>query len=140
MQYDLERSELHKEFDSLSEQIASTERARAREVNSENLLVLQTKYDDLYDQRQRIVDRILKLPRETLTKGGRIVEYDELTRMIYEIRTDVAIMKRQFEDHMKTCDADTADFPPHILTFLAAGGVVMLLLLAFIVIRIGVSG
>ena len=140
MQFDIERSELQKEFESLSAQIASTERAKAREVNSENLLVLQTKYDDLYDQRQRIIDRILKLPHGMQANGGRIVDYDELTRMIYEIRTDVAIMKRQFEDHMRKCDTDTAEFPPYLLTFLAVGGVVMLLLLAIIVIRIGISG
>lgn len=137
MQYDIERSELQKEFDSLSAQIASTERARAREVNSENILVLQTKYDDLYDQRQRIVDRILKLPQ---TKGKRTVEYEELMRMLYEIKTDVAIMKRRFEEHLGRCDAESAEFPPQMLTFLVVGGVVTFFLLMFVVIRIGLPG
>lgn len=138
MQYDIERSELQKEFDSLSAQIASTERARAREVNSENILVLQTKYDDLYDQRQRIVDRILKLPQ---TKGKRTVEYEELMRMLYEIKTDVAIMKRQFEEHLGRCNgAESAQLSPQMLTFLVVGGVVTFFLLMFVVIRIGLPG
>lgn len=137
---DLERAELQKEFNSLSAQIEATKRDLAREVNDETRMVLQTNHDDLYDRRRRIVERILSLPASQDSKGGRIVEYDELTRMIYEIKTDVGIMKRQFEDHLARCGTDNAGFPPVFLTFLAVGGVAMLLLLAFIVVRIGLPG
>lgn len=139
MRNDLERAELQKEFDSLSAEIEATKRDLAREINDENRMVLQTKHDDLYDRRRRVVDRILALPRSQ-DKGGRTVEYDEITKMLYEIKTDVAIMKRQFEEHLGRCNAESAGFPPQTLTILAFGGVMTLLLLVFIVIRIGIPG
>lgn len=135
---DLERSELQNEFDSLSAEIEATKRDLGREVSDENRMVLQTKHDDLYDQRRRVVDRILTLPRKD-TKGGRAVEYDEVTRMLYEIKADVAILKSQLNDHLAHCSESTG-FSPQVLTFLAIGGVMTLLMLGFIVIRIGMSG
>lgn len=137
MRPDLERSELQTEFDSLSAEIEATKRDLGREVNDENRLVLQTKHDDLYDRRRRVVDRILVLPRSQNNKGGRTVEYDEITKMLYEIRADVAILKSQLSDHVARCN-ESAGLPPQMLTFLAIGGIVMLLLLAFVVIRIGI--
>lgn len=144
------RAELQARYDSLTAHIAAVDHDLAMELDAERRLVLADKRTELDDERQNVVDRMQTLPASrdiveakptgAIARGGRTVDYDELTRMIYEIRTDVAIMKRQFEDHMKKCDTDTAEFPPHFLTFLAAGGVVMLLLLAFIVIRIGISG
>lgn len=144
------RAELQARYDSLTAHIAAVDRDLTMELDAERRLVLADKRTELDNERQSVVDRMQTFPASrdfveakpiaAMARGGRTVDYDELTRMIYEIRTDVAIMKRQFEDHMKKCDTDTADFPPHILTFLAAGGVVVLLLLAFIVIRIGISG
>ena len=75
-----------------------------------------------------------------LRETGAAVEYDELTRMIYEIRSDVTIMKRQLDDHLARCGGESAGFPPNLLTLLIIGGVVTLLLLVFVVIRIGMLG
>ena len=145
-------AELQARWDSLTGHIAAVDRDLATELDAERKLTLTDKRSALEDERLSVVERMQilstsrdividakNLPAASTVRGGRIVDYDELMRMIYEIRTDVAIMKRQFEDHIRE-SAESAGFPPHVLTFLAVGGVVTLLMLAFIVIRIGMSG
>lgn len=147
------RSELQARYDSLTAHIAAVDRDLAMELDAERKLVLADKRTELDDERQSVVDRmhVLSTSRDTVidpkhltaastVRGGRTLDYDELMRMIYEIRTDVAIMKRQFDDHLQRCNTDSAGFPPHVLTFLAVGGIVTLLLLAFLVVRIGMLG
>lgn len=144
-------AELQAQYDSLTAHIAAVDRDLTLELDTERRLVLSDKRTGLDGERRSVVDRMQTLsvsrdaiiegkPTAAMARGGRAVEYDELTRMIYEIRTDVAIMKRQFEDHLTRCSSESAGFPANVLTFLAVGGVVMLLLLAFIVIRIGIPG
>lgn len=146
-------AELQARWDSLTAHIAAVDRDLATELDAERRLVLSDKRTQLDDERRSVVDRMQvlsvsrdividanNLPAASTVRGGRIVDYDELMRMIYEIRSDVAIMKRQYDDHLKACGENSAGFPPSFLTFLAVGGVVTLLLLAFIVIRIGMPG
>lgn len=146
-------AELQARWDSLTTHIAAVDRDLATELDTERKLTLTEKRTALEDERLSVVERMQilstsrdividakNLPAASTVRGGRTVDYDELMRMIYEIRTDVAIMKRQFEDHLARCNTESAQFSPHALTFLAVGGVVTLLMLAFIVIRIGMSG
>lgn len=145
-------AELQAQYDSLTAHIGAVDRDLATELDAERKLVLSDKRTQLDTERRSVVDRMqtLLVSRDAIidirptaanaARGGRIVEYDELTRMIYEIRTDVAIMKRQFEDHLERCSSESAGFPANVLTFMAVGGVVMLLLLAFVVIKIGIPG
>lgn len=142
MRHDPTRIELQAQFDDLSERISTTERTLALTADHQQQLSLATMRDDLYAERAALVNRIIALPlRRTASAANETdVEYDELTRMLYEIRSDVAILKRQFDDHLRNCAPEGAGFPPNFLTFLAIGGVVTLLLLAFIVVRIGMPG
>ena len=145
-------AELQAQYDSLTAHITAIDRDLAMELDAQRRLVLTEKRSTLGVERQNVVDQreTLSASRSTIidtrptaanaTRGGRIVEYDDLTRMIYEIRTDVAIMKRQFEDHLARCDSESAGFPTNFLTFIAVGGIITLLLLAFVVIRIGMPG
>lgn len=146
-------AELQARWDSLTAHIAAVDRDLATELDTERKLTLTEKRTTLDDERRSVVDRMQilstsrdividakNLPAASTVRGGRTVDYDELMRMIYEIRSDVAIMKGQFQDHLAKCNTDSAGFPPHVLTFLAVGGVVTLLLLAFIVVRIGMAG
>ncbi len=146
-------AELQAQYDSLTAHIAAVDRDLATELDAERRLVLTEKRSTLDGERRSVVDRMQvlstsrdividakNLPAASTVRGGRTVDYDELMRMIYEIRTDVAIMKRQFEDHLARCNTESAELSPHALMFLAVGGVVTLLMLAFIVVRIGMSG
>lgn len=144
------RAELLTQYDALTAHIAAVDRDMLNALDGESKLVFSEKRQALDDDRRRVVDRLqaLSVSRDvvldgrsgsaTAVKGGRGVEYEELMRMLYEIKTDVAIMKRQFEEHLSRCDADSAEFPPQMLTFLVVGGVVAFLLLVFVVIRIGI--
>lgn len=141
------RAELQAQYDSLTDHIAAINRDLANELDAERKLVLNDKWDQLDAERRTIVDRMQVLsvsrdvvPTAAIARGGRAVEYDELQRMMYELKTDVTILKNQLSDHLTRCGAESTGFPPHILTFLAVSGVVMLLLLAFLVIRIGIPG
>ncbi len=146
------RAELLTQYDALTAHIAAVDRDMLNALDGESKLVFSEKRQALDDDRRHVVDRLqaLSVSRDvvldgrsgtaTAVKGGRGVEYEELMRMLYEIKTDVAIMKRQFEEHLGRCNAESAGFPPQTLTFLAFGGVVTLLLLVFIVIRIGIPG
>ena len=142
------RIELQGQYDTLTAHIAAIDRDLATALDAERRLILQEKRTELDGERQSVIDRMQVLPagRDAIAtaaiaaRGNRIVEYDELMRMIYEIRSDVAIMKRLFDDHLKTCGENSAGFPPSFLALLAVGGVATLILLAFIVIRIGMPG
>ena len=146
------RAELLTQYDALTAHIAAVDRDMLNALDGESKLVFSEKRQALDDDRRRVVDRLqaLSVSRDvvldgrsgsaTAVKGGRGVEYEELMRMLYEIKTDVAIMKRQFEEHLGRCDAESAEFPPQMLTFLVVGGVVTFLLLMFVVIKIGMPG
>lgn len=144
-------AELQAQYNSLTAHIAAVDRDLETELDEERRLVLTQKRSTLDGERRSVVDRMQvlsvsrdividakNLPAASTVRGGRTLDYDELMRMIYEIRSDVAIMKGQFQDHLARCNADSTGFSPHVLTFLAVGGVVTLLLLAFLVIKIGV--
>ena len=146
------RAEQLTQHDALTAHIAAVDRDMLNALDGESKLVFSEKRQALDDDRRRVVDRLqaLSVSRDvvldgrsgstTTAKGGRGVEYEELMRMLYEIKTDVAIMKRQFEEHLGRCDAKSAEFPPQMLTFLVVGGVVTFLLLMFVVIKIGMPG
>ena len=138
MRHDARRKELQAECDSLTTLIAVAERELSTTVDDTRRLVVATERDDLYDRRRRVVDQMVALPRQTTS--GEHVEYDELTRMMYELKSDVTIMKRLLDDHVSRCGPESAGFPSNFLVFLAVGGVVTLLMLAFIVVRIGMAG
>lgn len=65
------------------------------------------------------------------------MEYDELIKLVYEIRSDVAVLKEQMVQLKNYRIGDVATFPPQYLMLLVIGGVVTLLLLLYIVMRIG---
>lgn len=146
------RAELLTQYDALTAHIAAVDRDMLNALDGESKLVFSEKRQALDDERRRVVDRLqaLSVSRDvvldgrsglaTTVKGGRGVEYEELMRMLYEIKTDVAILKRQFEEHLGRSNVESAQFPPQLLTFLAVGGIVTLLILALFVIRIGIPG
>jgi hypothetical protein len=152
MRHDFQvRAELEAQYESLTTHIAALDRDLATALDAERRLVLQEKRSELDDERRNIVGQLQQLsisrdviidtkPVAAIARGGLVVEYDELTRMMYELRSEVAIMKRLFDEHVRLCGAESAGFSPSVLAFLAVGGVVTLLLLAFIVIRIGMMG
>lgn len=114
----------------LSDDIAGYDNALATEHDAKRKFGLMQQRSQALAELSRLDDN----------KAGASVDYDELTRMIYELKSDMAIMKRQLDDHVRACATEGAGFPPNVLTFLAIGGVVTLLMLAFLVIRIGIPG
>ena len=114
----------------LSDDIAGYDNALATEHDAKRKFGLM----------QQRSQALAELSRLDGNKAGASVEYDELTRMIYELKSDMAIMKRLLDDHVRNCATESAGFPSNFLTFLVVGGVMTLLMLAFIVVKIGLSG
>lgn len=76
---------------------------------------------------------LTELMRLSAAGNGPAVEYDELMRLIYETRTELALLKNQVAILMERSSTDTSGLSPHLLTFLAVGGVVTLVVLVFVV-------
>lgn len=83
-----------------------------------------------------LIDR-RRAAREMLREldAGAMMEYDELTKMLYEMRSDLAILRNQFAEHMARCQAERSGYSPTWLTMIAVGGMVLLLVLVFVVAR-----
>lgn len=64
--------------------------------------------------------------------NGLAVEYDELLKLIYETRTELALLRSQVAILMERVHAEHSGLSPQILTFLAVGGVMTLVLLVFV--------
>lgn len=102
-------AELQAQYNSLTAHIAAVDRDLATELDAERRLVLTEKRSTLDGERRSVVsgckfsrtDRDIvidakNLPAASTVRGGRTVDYDELMRMIYEIRRCRAIVKRRW--------------------------------------------
>lgn len=142
------RLELRQRFDTLTAHIASLDVDIGREMDVERRQVLQERRDEQAKERRQVANRLTALeigvdgdgqPRSRKPERKQTaVEYDELIRLIYEIRSDVAVLKEQMLQLKQRCGGlDVAALPPHLLVLLVVGGIMTLLLLLYVVMRIG---
>lgn len=104
----------------LVDDIAGYDAALAEERNAARKLML--------------IDR-RRAAREMLRTMDAGMEYDELTKMIYEIRSDLAILRNQFAEHTARCQAERSGYSPTWLMLIAVGGMVLVLVLVFALAR-----
>lgn len=143
------RLELQQQYDTLTSHIAALNVDLGRELDAEKRQVLQERRDEASQERRRVVARQTAIEagidvednrpvansRRKPERKMQAVDYDELLKLIYEIRSDVAVLKEQML-HLRK--GDVAAFPPQYLMLLVIGGVVTLLLLMYVVVQIGV--
>jgi len=179
MQYDDQvRAELQAQCDALTKQIAALDKDISTEVDRERRLTLKDRRADLATERRQIVQQLeVREDNGSITTsagaGGMIwnetqrVDYNELTKSIYEIRSDVAVLKDQMvqlrandvailRDQMvqlRTSDLTALKeqvvqlrynnsspvFPPQYLMLVIVGSLIILALLVFIVLKLGVA-
>lgn len=142
------RAELQGQYDALTERIAALDRDLARCTESEQRLVLQSRRSDLAVERRGVARQLTALengvepPIKGVAKDSRVksrqakrMDNDELTRLVYEIRSDVQILKEQFSQ-LKVYGREATGFSPQTLAVLIGIGILILLLLSFISVRI----
>ena len=103
------RLELQQQYDTLTSHIAALDGDLGRALDAEQRQVLQERRDGAAQERRKVVARQTaleegmdvessgsssRLPRRSERKK-QAVDYDELVRLIYEIRSDVAVLKEQ---------------------------------------------
>ena len=145
------RTEFQGQYNALTDRIAALDKDIARCTESEQRLVLQSRRNDLVLERRGVTRQLTALENgleasiedstgKTSRRRGRKVkrmDNDELTRLVYEIRSDVQILTEQFLQIKSHYSRETAGIPPQALALLIGLGLVTLVLLSFMTLRIG---
>lgn len=143
--------ELKQNYAALTQRIAALDTDISHTLDTEHRLVLDERRAMVATERDAVARQIAVIEKEQLQPTGasapskrRTMEYDELTRLIYEVRSDVAVLAQRLNaievQIRERCSNETTPLPSQYLILLAIGGVVTLLMLVFLTVRIGFSG
>lgn len=148
--------ELSERYETLTKRLAAVNKDIGLATEELERQVLQERRQELLDEREHIHQQMTELeqndsPRPhppdrkaTIPKTVRnmAVEYDELTRMLYEIRSDVVIIKESLtryekrlaviEERSRPGATELSGIPVHVIYVMVIGGIVALLLMALL--------
>lgn len=136
--------ELRRQYDALTKRIAALDADLGHTLDAEQHVVLDERRAAVAGEREQVAAEIERTESamrrtssaDTESRKSRIVEYDEMTRLIYELRADVTILKVQLGEHIARCQTEaTSGLPAPILTVLAVGGLLTLVLAVFVIAR-----
>lgn len=108
--------------ETLRDDIAGFDMALASERDAAGKLAL-------IEQRRAARDALQRL------SAGDSMEYDDLTKMLYEMRSDLHILQMQLGEHLARCQAERSGYSPSWLTVMAVAAVITLVFLVFVVAR-----
>lgn len=140
-----EYAELRRRYQVLTQRIGAIDEDIGRAQDAVREQVLREQRTDFAGERERVSARMTEIetssPSSTRTTKRRrtaaVMDNDDLARMVYEVRSDVAVLRREMDEIRRWSSRESAGWSPLVLTMLLSGGLVTLLLLAFLVIRIG---